>query len=187
MQMAREIGDPSEAAAYVKTKRKAREPVMGFGHRVYRAEDPRARHMRVGVKRLSEEMGQPHWYEILEALVEAMRPYARHGVNVNVDFYAGVVYHLHGVPQDLFVPIFAIGRIPGWTVQAMEQLGNNILIRPRLLYTGPEARGVRSDRGARVNHRRGDGIRIRGRRRAGGSRNEHRRWSPRYVPIEARG
>ena len=140
MQMAREIGDPAEAATYVRARRKAREPVMGFGHRVYRAEDPRARHMREGVKRLSEEMGQPHWYAILEALVEAMRPYARHGINVNVDFYAGVVYHLHGIPQDLFVPIFAIGRIPGWTVQAMEQSGNNILIRPRLLYTGPEAR-----------------------------------------------
>ena len=96
--------------------------------------------MREGVKRLSEEMGQPHWHEILEALVEAMRPYARHGVNVNVDFYAGVVYYLHGIPEELFVPIFAIGRIPGWTVQAMEQLGNNILIRPRLLYTGPDAR-----------------------------------------------
>ena len=140
MQMAREIGDPAQAAAYVKAKRQAREPIMGFGHRVYRAEDPRARHMREGVKRLSEEMGQPHWYAILEALVEAMRPYARHGVNVNVDFYAGVVYHLHGIPQDLFVPNFAIGRIPGWTVQAMEQLENNILIRPRLLYIGPEAR-----------------------------------------------
>ena len=140
MRMAKEIGDPAKAAGYVKAKRKAREPIMGFGHRVYRAEDPRARHMREGVRRLSEEMGEPHWHAILEALVEAMRPYARHGVNVNVDFYAGVVYFLHGVPEDLFVPIFAIGRIPGWTVQAMEQLENNILIRPRLLYTGPEAR-----------------------------------------------
>ena len=97
MRMAKAIGDPSRAGAYVKAKRKAREPIMGFGHRVYRAEDPRARHMREGVKRLSEEMGQPHWYEILEALVEAMRPYSRHGVNVNVDFYAGVVYYLHGI------------------------------------------------------------------------------------------
>ena len=140
MRMAREIGDAAKAADYIKAKRKAREPIMGFGHRVYRAEDPRARHMREGVRRLSEEMGQPHWHAILEALVEAMRPYARHGVNVNVDFYAGVVYYLHGIPEDLFVPIFAIGRIPGWTVQAMEQLENNILIRPRLLYTGPEAR-----------------------------------------------
>ncbi|MFQ5959466.1 MAG: citrate/2-methylcitrate synthase, partial [Alphaproteobacteria bacterium] len=92
MHMAQEIGDPANAAEYVRRKRKNREPVMGFGHRVYRAEDPRARHMRDGVARLSREMGQPHWYEILQAVVEAMAPYARHGVNVNVDFYAGVVY-----------------------------------------------------------------------------------------------
>lgn len=140
MKMAQEIGDPAHAADYVKRKRTAREPIMGFGHRVYRAEDPRARHMREGVKRLSEEMGQPQWYAILAALVEAMKPYSRHGVNVNVDFYAGVVYHLHGIPEDLFVPIFAIGRVPGWTVQALEQYENNILIRPLTLYNGPEPR-----------------------------------------------
>ncbi|HSJ98301.1 MAG TPA: citrate/2-methylcitrate synthase, partial [Myxococcota bacterium] len=115
MKMAQEIGDASKAAAYVKAKRANREAVMGFGHRVYKAEDPRARHMRAGVERLSVEMGQPQWYQILAALVEAMKPYARHGVNVNVDFYAGVVYYLNGIPSDLFVPIFAIGRVPGWT------------------------------------------------------------------------
>ncbi len=69
-----------------------------------------------------------------------MAPYARHGVNVNVDFYSGVVYYLHRIPKDLFVPIFAIGRVPGWTVQALEQLENNILIRPLTLYSGPELR-----------------------------------------------
>ena len=140
MKMAQEIGDPANAAEYVKRKRKNREPIMGFGHRVYRAEDPRARHMREGVKRLSVEMGQPQWYEILQAVVAAMQPYSRLGVNVNVDFYAGVVYYLHGVPEDLFVPIFAMGRVPGWTTQVLEQLDNNILIRPRLAYTGPELR-----------------------------------------------
>jgi citrate synthase len=140
MRMAQEVGDPANAAAYVKAKRANREPVMGFGHRVYRAEDPRARHMRDGVERLSREMGQPHWYAILQALVEAMAPYARHGVNVNVDFYAGVVYHLHGIPEDLFVPIFAIGRVPGWTTQVLEQLENNILIRPLTVYNGPQPR-----------------------------------------------
>ena len=96
---------------------------MGFGHRVYRAEDPRARHMRAGVEQLSREMGEPQWYQILAALVEAMKPYARHGVNVNVDFYAGVVYFLNGIAEDLFVPIFAVGRVPGWTVQVLEQIG----------------------------------------------------------------
>jgi citrate synthase len=138
--MAEEIGDPAKAADYVRRKREAKEAITGFGHRVYRAEDPRARHMREGVKRLSQEMGQPKWYAILEALVKEMAPYARHGVNVNVDFYSGVIYHLHGIPKDLFVPIFAVGRVPGWTVQVLEQLDNNILIRPLTLYSGPAAR-----------------------------------------------
>ncbi len=140
MRMAQEVADPANAAAYVKAKRRRREPIMGFGHRVYRAEDPRARHMREGVERLSREMGEPHWFDILQALVEAMAPYARHGVHVNVDFYAGVVYHLNGIPEDLFVPIFAIGRVPGWTVQVLEQLDQNILIRPLTHYTGPPPR-----------------------------------------------
>ena len=140
MKMAQEIGEPAQVAEYVKRKRANREPVMGFGHRVYRAEDPRARHMRAGVERLCIEMGQPKWYQILAALVEAMKPYARHGVNVNVDFYAGVVYYLSGIPADLFVPIFAVGRVPGWTVQVLEQMESNILIRPLTLYNGPEPR-----------------------------------------------
>jgi citrate synthase len=140
MKMAEEIGEPGRAAAYVKEKRQAGVAVTGFGHRVYRAEDPRARHMRAGVERLSKEMGEPKWFEILQAVVAAMAPYARHGVNVNVDFYSGVVYHLLGVKRDLFVPIFAIGRVPGWVVQVLEQFDNNILIRPLTLYSGPDAR-----------------------------------------------
>jgi 2-methylcitrate synthase len=143
MKMAEEIGEPSRAADYVKEKRKSGAAVTGFGHRVYRAEDPRARHMRAGVERLSKEMGQPKWFEILQAVVEAMAPYARHGVNVNVDFYSGVVYHLLGLKRDLFVPIFAIGRVPGWVVQVMEQQENNILLRPLTLYNGPAARPYR--------------------------------------------
>lgn len=140
MKMVEEIGAPENAAAYVKAKRAAREAVTGFGHRVYRAEDPRARHMREGVRKLGEEMGDPRWFQILQAVVEAMSPYARHGLNVNVDFYAGAVYQLHGIPMDLYVPIFAIGRVPGWTIQCVEQLRGNILIRPLTLYTGEEDR-----------------------------------------------
>ena len=113
---------------------------MGFGHRVYRAEDPRARHLREGVKRLSKEKGEPHWFEVLQAVEDAMARYARLGVNVNVDFYAGVIYYLHGMPEELFVPIFAIGRVPGWIAQILEQFERNILIRPLTEYNGPEAR-----------------------------------------------
>ena len=140
MKMVQEIGTPENAAAYVKAKRANREAVTGFGHRVYRAEDPRARHMREGVRKLGEEMGAPEWYAILQGVVDAMKPYARHGLNVNVDFYSGVVYQLHGIPMDLYVPIFAIGRMPGWIIQCIEQLEGNILIRPLTLYNGAEPR-----------------------------------------------
>ena len=140
MKMVREIGSPDQAAAYVKAKRAAKQAVTGFGHRVYRAEDPRARHMREGVRKLGAEMGEPGWYEILQAVVEAMKPYARHGLNVNVDFYSGVIYQLHGIPMDLYVPIFGIGRMPGWITQCLEQRRANILIRPLTLYNGPEER-----------------------------------------------
>ncbi|NDH20561.1 MAG: citrate (Si)-synthase [Rhodobacteraceae bacterium] len=149
MKMVQEIGTPENAAAYVKAKRANREAVTGFGHRVYRAEDPRARHMREGVRKLGEEMGAPEWYAILQGVVDAMKPYARHGLNVNVDFYSGVVYQLHGIPMDLYVPIFAIGRMPGWIIQCIEQLEGNILIRPLTLYNGAEPRDyvTLSDRG----------------------------------------
>jgi citrate synthase len=140
MRMAAEIGSPENAAAYVKAKRDRGEAVTGFGHRVYRTEDPRARHMREGVEQLSKEAGQPKWFNILQAVVEAMKPYSRFGVNVNVDFYSGVIYYLNGIPSDLFVPIFAAGRVPGWIVQCIEQLANNILIRPLTLYDGPPPR-----------------------------------------------
>ncbi|GGB91441.1 citrate synthase [Marivita lacus] len=140
MKMVREIGTPENAEAYVKAKRANREAVTGFGHRVYRAEDPRARHMREGVRKLGEEMGAPEWYAILQAVVEAMKPYSRHGLNVNVDFYSGVIYQLHGIAMDLYVPIFAIGRMPGWVIQCIEQQRGNILIRPLTLYNGPEPR-----------------------------------------------
>jgi citrate synthase len=137
MKMADEISDPARAAQYVKDRLAEGQRVTGFGHRVYRVEDPRARHLREGVRRLSEERGEQKWYAILEAVVQAMQPYARRGIHVNVDFYAGVIYHLLGVPRDLFVPIFAVGRVPGWTVQIVEQARHNILIRPRLHYVGP--------------------------------------------------
>lgn len=140
MNMVHEIGKPENAAQYVTAKRAAREPVTGFGHRVYRAEDPRAKHMREGVRKLGQEKGQPEWFEILQAVVEAMKPYSRHGLNVNVDFYSGVMYQLHGIPMDLYVPIFAIGRMPGWIIQCIEQKQSNILIRPLTLYNGPAPR-----------------------------------------------
>jgi citrate synthase len=137
MNMALEIGEPENSEAYVRTARAEKRPVMGFGHRVYRVEDPRARHLREGVRRLGRLREEPKWFAILEAVVKAMAPYARHGVHVNVDFYAGALYYLLGIPTELFVPIFALGRVPGWAAQVVEQFENNILIRPRAEYIGP--------------------------------------------------
>ena len=112
--------------------------IMGFGHRVYKAEDPRARHLRDRARELGEKKGQPQWIQILTHLEQnAMLPYQKKGIFVNVDFFAGSIYYLMGIPDDLFISIFALGRIPGWTLNVVEQYSNNILIRPLTEYTGP--------------------------------------------------
>ena len=136
-EMTKEIGKPENAQEYIRKRLDAKDRVMGFGHRVYRAEDPRARHMREKSKALGEELGHQEWYEILQQVESDMSPYQSRGIFVNVDFYAGSVYALLEIPNDLFVPIFAIGRIPGWCVEVLEQYDNNMLIRPLLQYTGP--------------------------------------------------
>ena len=140
MAMAMEIGSPENAAGYVRDLLAGGGRVMGFGHRVYRTTDPRAKHIKQGTKQLGERKDQPQWFSILEAVSETMEPYARRGVAENVDFWSGAMYYLLDIPEDLFVPIFAIGRIPGWTLQFVEQLENNIILRPRLHYVGPDNR-----------------------------------------------
>ena len=137
MKMAEEIGTPDKAESYARDRLENRGWVTGFGHRVYKVEDPRARHMKRRAQELGEKKGQPKWFQILTKLQEVMEPYKRRGVHVNIDFFAGSVYHLLGIPSDLFISLFAMGRMPGWTLNVMEQLSNNILIRPLLEYTGP--------------------------------------------------
>ncbi len=137
MKMALEIGQPENAEEYCRNILDNGGRIMGFGHRVYRAEDPRARHLRDRSRALSEKVGQPHWFQILTYVEEeAMVPYRSRGIFVNVDFFAGSIYYLLGIPDDLFISIFALGRIPGWTLQCVEQFQDNILIRPLLEYIG---------------------------------------------------
>ena len=137
MKMSLEIGQPENAEEYCRARLESGGRIMGFGHRVYRAEDPRARHLRERARALSEKMGQPHWFQILSYVEEeAMVPYRSRGIHVNVDFFAGCIYYLLGITDDLFISIFALGRIPGWTLQCVEQFEDNILIRPLLEYTG---------------------------------------------------
>ena len=137
MKMALDIGTEENAEQYVRDQLEQGGRVMGFGHRVYKAVDPRSLHLQDDLKVLGERKGEPKWYSILQEVIEVMQPYARRGICQNVDFFSGAIYYLLGIPDDLFISIFAMGRVPGWTVQVVEQYENNILLRPRLQYTGP--------------------------------------------------
>ncbi len=132
-----EIGDPEQAIAYIKEKIEAGEKVMGFGHRVYKTEDPRARELRGVARDLGHKLGNDRWFQILQEIEKAMEPYRPKGIYPNVDFYAGAVYSLLGIPEEQFIPMFAVGRMPGWVAHVLEQYEDNVLIRPLLDYTGP--------------------------------------------------
>lgn len=132
-----EIGDPQRAIDYIKEKIEAGEKVMGFGHRVYKAEDPRAHELRDVARDLGHKMGNDRWFQILQEVEKAMEPYRPKGIYPNVDFYAGAVYSLLGIPDEQFIPMFAVGRMPGWVAHVLEQYADNVLIRPLLEYTGP--------------------------------------------------
>lgn len=129
-----ELGTPDRARSFGKNYRLDSGPVMGFGHRVYRVEDPRAKLFRKAANDLSEACGDRRLIDTLEALVDGMKPYRRFGISPNVDLYAAVVYRLLGIPDDLSTAVFAAARSVGWIAQIREQRANNILIRPRLLY-----------------------------------------------------
>jgi citrate synthase len=138
MKMLIDIGPdapPERIDAYVKGKFARKEKISGFGHRVYKTEDPRATHLRQMSKQLGQQVGNPRWYamsERIEALVRAEKT-----LYANVDFYSASMYYTMGIAIDLYTPIFAVSRISGWTAHVLEQLANNRLIRPRADYTGP--------------------------------------------------
>ena len=136
-QMALEIGSEENTEAYIRDLRAKGGRVMGIGHPVYKTVDPRSVHLRDGAKSLAEQKGQPKWFSILQTVAKVMEPYARRGHHPNVDFWAGAIYYLLGIPEDLFIPLFVIGRMPGWTMHLLEQYDKKDLLRPRLLYTGP--------------------------------------------------
>jgi citrate synthase len=132
-----EIGDPERAIDFIKEQIEAGEKVMGFGHRVYKTEDPRAAELRGVARDLGHKMGNDRWFQILQEIERAMEPYRPKGIYPNVDFYAGAVYSLLGIPEEQFIPMFAVGRMPGWVAHVLEQYEDNVLIRPLLEYTGP--------------------------------------------------
>ncbi|TNJ62809.1 citrate synthase [Paenibacillus hemerocallicola] len=135
MAMLEEIGTASNVEAYISEKLANKEKIMGFGHRVYKNGDPRAKHLQKMSGELGKITNNMNWYDMsiqIEELVTGQK-----GLKPNVDFYSASVYTSLEIPRDLFTPIFAISRVSGWTAHILEQYENNRLIRPRAEYTGP--------------------------------------------------
>jgi len=124
--------DPVE---YVKSMLAARQKISGFGHRVYKTEDPRATHLRKMSDQLGKDAGMPKWFDYSRAIELYIN--ADKKLNANVDFYSASTYATLGIDIDLYTPIFAISRISGWAAHIIEQLDDNRLIRPRAEYIGP--------------------------------------------------
>jgi len=135
MKMLLEIGDIENVEGYLKKALAEKRKIMGFGHAVYRTEDPRASHLREFSKQMGERAGNVKWYEISRRVEEVMM--SEKGLYPNVDFYSASTYYMMKIPLDLYTPIFALSRISGWTAHILEQYANNKLIRPRAEYVGP--------------------------------------------------
>jgi citrate synthase len=134
MKMLLEIGSIENAEVHIKKALAEKRKIMGFGHAVYRTEDPRATHLRQLSKQMGEQAGDSRWYEISRKLEETMM--REKGLYPNVDFFSASAYYMMGIPLDLYTPIFAVSRISGWTGHILEQYADNKLIRPRAEYTG---------------------------------------------------
>jgi citrate synthase len=127
--------DGADPVEYVKSMLAARQKISGFGHRVYKTEDPRATHLRRMSEQLGKDSGQPKWFEMSRAIELYINKDKK--LNANVDFYSASTYATLGIDIDLYTPIFAISRMAGWAAHVIEQLDDNRLIRPRADYIGP--------------------------------------------------
>lgn len=128
-------GDVENVDDFVRAELEAGRKLMGFGHRVYKTEDPRATHLRKMSEELAELTGESRYYEMSRRMEQVVLD--TKGLYPNVDFFAASVYHALGIPTDLFTPVFAISRMSGWTAHVIEQHEDNRLIRPDSEYTGP--------------------------------------------------
>ena len=140
MPVLRAIGTPERAGDYVEQERAAGRKIAGFGHRVFRAPDPRAAVLREVARDLSEVCGDLPWYEVAQALRHEMA--ARLDLHINVDFYYAPTFCLLGIPDDLHTALFAAARIAGWVAHYHEQRATERIIWPEARYIGPEARSL---------------------------------------------
>lgn len=124
----------SDPVPYIKERLANKEKIMGFGHRVYKTMDPRARILRKMSKKLSEETGHKELYKWSEAILQTMKD--EKNIDPNVDFFSATVYYSMGIKPDLYTCIFAMSRVSGWTGHYIEQAENNRLVRPRAHYIG---------------------------------------------------
>lgn len=138
MLMLKEIGEPSKAPEWIKDALAKKRRIMGFGHRVYHTEDPRATHLREMSKEIGEREGNTTYYEMSRIVEQAVKE--QKGLYPNVDFYSASTYFMMGIPIHVFTPVFAVSRISGWTAHVLEQYRNNRLIRPRAEYVGIKRR-----------------------------------------------
>ena len=134
MNMLEKIGSLDRIEGFLRDTFTRKQKIMGFGHAVYRTEDPRATHLRPMSEKLGREAGEPLFYEMSRRIEELVRK--EKGLNPNVDFYSASAYHAMGIKTDLFTPVFAVSRIAGWTAHVLEQLADNKLIRPESDYVG---------------------------------------------------
>jgi citrate synthase len=138
MKMLLEIGEIDNVEPFIKDALASKRKIMGFGHAVYKTEDPRATNFRRFSKAMAERTGDARWYEMSLKVEETIM--REKGLFPNVDFFSASTFYMMGIPLDLYTPIFAVSRISGWTGHILEQYANNKLIRPRAEYIGP--RGV---------------------------------------------
>lgn len=135
MLMLERIKDPARAEAWIRKALADKVRIMGFGHRVYRVEDPRVKHLRRLATELGQQVGNTTYVKILDTVARVVT--AEKQIYPNVDLYSGAAYRVMGIPPDQFTPIFAASRIAGWAAHVLEQHAHNRLIRPRAEYTGP--------------------------------------------------
>ncbi len=127
-------GGPDAVEPYVRQALEDKQKIMGFGHRVYKTEDPRATHLRAMSAELADLTGERRFYEMSRRMEQVVLDVK--GLYPNVDFFAASVYHALGIPTDLFTPVFAVSRMSGWTAHVLEQYADNRLIRPDSEYLG---------------------------------------------------
>jgi len=134
MLMLKEIGSIERAKSWIEEALANKQKVMGFGHRVYKNGDPRAKILRSMSDKLTAKMGQHYWFEMSDLIDDVMQ--SKKGLLPNVDFYSATVYYSMGIPIDLYTPIFAASRVSGWIAHIFEQWSNNRIYRPRGKWVG---------------------------------------------------